>query len=134
MPVFLDHLIVPSHDQDAGAQLLGELLGVPWSKQKGHFSPVYVSDSLTMDFGNSDTFDSHHYAFEVTGPEFEAIFARIKAANLTWGGHPFSPDDGQVNTRLGGKNIYWRDHDGHLWEMLTVSYSRMNSPSLSAVS
>ena len=30
----------------------------------------------------------------------------------------------RINTRLGGKNLYWQDADGHLWEILTVSYAR----------
>jgi hypothetical protein len=29
-----------------------------------------------------------------------------------------------INTRLGGKNLYWQDADGHLWEILTISYAR----------
>lgn len=38
----------------------------------------------------------------------------------------------QVNRRLGGKNVYSKDADGHLWEILTVSYARAESPVLSA--
>jgi hypothetical protein len=36
----------------------------------------------------------------------------------------------QINTRLGGKNLYWQDADSHLWEILTVSYARADSPAL----
>jgi hypothetical protein len=36
----------------------------------------------------------------------------------------------QINRRLGGKNLYWQDTDGHLWEILTVSYARAESPPL----
>ena len=35
-----------------------------------------------------------------------------------------------INSRLGGKNLYWQDPDGHLWEILTVSYARADSPPL----
>jgi hypothetical protein len=38
----------------------------------------------------------------------------------------------QINPRLGGKNLYWQDGDGHLWEILTVSYARADSPPLVA--
>jgi hypothetical protein len=38
----------------------------------------------------------------------------------------------QINRRLGGKNLYWQDGDGHLWEILTVSYAREDSPPLHA--
>jgi hypothetical protein len=37
---------------------------------------------------------------------------------------PLGPDDQQLNTRLGGRNFYWTDKDGHIWEVLTVSYAR----------
>ena len=30
----------------------------------------------------------------------------------------------ELNTRLGGRNFYWDDSDGHNWEVLTVSYAR----------
>ena len=36
----------------------------------------------------------------------------------------------QIKTRLGGKDVYWREPEGHVWEMLTVSYARPASPPL----
>jgi hypothetical protein len=30
----------------------------------------------------------------------------------------------QINTQLGGSNVYWNEPDGHQWELLTVSYAR----------
>ena len=39
--------------------------------------------------------------------------------------------DMQLNTRMGGKNLYWDDADGHIWEMLTISYARATSRSAS---
>ena len=130
MAIRLDHVIVPSHNQAAAARFTAELLGVPWEAQRGHFSPVYVNETLTLDFGDWDNFEGHHYCFHVSDSEFEQIFGRIKAAGLTYGSEPNHPDDMQVNTRLGGRNLYWRDTDGHLWEMLTVSYARIDSPAL----
>jgi hypothetical protein len=55
----LDHLIVPAKDRVAAAKLLAEVLGVPWAEQGafGPFSPVYVNDGLTLDFGQKRTFD-----------------------------------------------------------------------------
>ncbi len=38
----------------------------------------------------------------------------------------------QINTRGGGKNLYWSDADGHNWEMLTVSYARPASTAATA--
>ena len=37
---------------------------------------------------------------------------------------PQSENDRQINARLGGRNLYWNDTDGHVWEILTVSYAR----------
>ena len=131
MPILLDHVIVPSHDQVASAKFIADLLGVPCEEHRGHFSPVYLNETLTLDFANSERFEGHHYCFHVSDEEFEGTFRRIRAAGLKYGSEPQSPDNMQVNARLGGKNIYWRDTDGHLWEMLTVSYARVDSPALS---
>ena len=126
MPILLDHLIVPSHDKAAGARFLGELLGVPWEPGApgDHFAPVYVNDTLTIDFADRERFESHHYCFHVGDAEFEAIFGRIKARGIAYRSTPQGPFDMQINTRGGGKNLYWSDTDGHNWEMLTVSYAR----------
>jgi hypothetical protein len=123
MTILLDHVIVPSRDQIAGARFLGQLLGVDW-EEDGHFSPVYVSDTLTLDFGNAESFDPHHYCFHVSDAEFDEIFARIQAAGITFGSLPWALEDMQVNTGNGGKDVYWQKPDGHIWEMLTVSYAR----------
>ena len=51
MSIALDHLIVPSKDRRAAAELVARILGVPWSETGvGPFCPVYVSDGLTLDF------------------------------------------------------------------------------------
>jgi hypothetical protein len=127
MTILLDHVIVPAHDQDASARFLGQLLGVPW-EEGGHFSPVYVNETLTLDFGNRERFEPQHYCFHVSDEEFEEIFGRIRAAGLKYRSEPGGPDDMKINTRIGGKDVYWREPEGHVWEMLTVSYARPASP------
>ena len=97
---------------------------------EGGFAPVYVSDTLTVDFHTREVSASNHYAFSVSDAEFDAIFGRIKAAGIPYRSRPRGENDGQINTRLGGKNLYWEDADGHLWEMLTISYARPESPAL----
>ncbi len=133
MAIQLDHVIVPSHDRVAGAQLLAGLLDVPWEESDGHFTPVYVNDTLTFDFAERETFESHHFCFRVSDAEFDAIFARIQAGRIKYRSHPLGEDDMQINRRLGGKNVYWQDADGHLWEVLTVSYARPDPTPASAV-
>lgn len=126
MPILLDHLIVPSRDKAASAQFLGDLLGVPWepSALGDHFAPVYVNETLTLDFADREQFESHHYCFHVSDAEFDAIFARLTAKNIPYRSTPQGAIDMRINTQGGGKNVYWTDGDGHNWEMLTVSYAR----------
>ena len=134
MAIRLDHLIVPSHNRVEGAKFLAGLLDVPWKESQGDFAPVYVNDTLTVDFANREKFESHHFCFHVSEPEFDAIFGRIRDGGITYRSRPRGENDMQINTRLGGKNLYWQDADGHLWEILTISYARATSPSLSAAS
>ena len=132
MAIRLDHLIVPSRNQVEGAKFLASLLGVSWAESQGNFSPVYVNETTTVDFHTREVPGSQHYAFSVTDTEFDAIFGRIKAAGIPYRSRPRAENDFQINTRLGGKNVYWEDADGHLWEILTVSYARPESPALAA--
>jgi catechol 2,3-dioxygenase-like lactoylglutathione lyase family enzyme len=127
MSVQLDHLIVPSADRVAGARLLAWLLAVPWAEQGrvGPFSPVYVNDGLTLDFDQwTGPVPQQHYAFRVGAAQFDAILGRIRAQGLAFRSLPHGPDDHQVNSAFGGRIVYWREPDGHVWEMLTVSYER----------
>jgi catechol 2,3-dioxygenase-like lactoylglutathione lyase family enzyme len=134
MAIRLDHLIVPSHNRVEGAAFLAGLLGVPWAESHGPFSPVYVNETLTFDFAEREGFERHHFCFHVSDAEFDTIFGRIQAGGIKYRSRPLGETDMQINRRLGGKNVYWQDADGHLWEMLTVSYARPESPSLTAVS
>jgi catechol 2,3-dioxygenase-like lactoylglutathione lyase family enzyme len=97
---------------------------VPWEAERGHFTPVYVNETLTLDFAEREQFASHHYCFHVSDAEFDGIFARVRAAGIPYRSSPRGPDDLQLNTRMGGRNFYWNDSDGHVWEVLTVSYAR----------
>jgi hypothetical protein len=124
MTIQLDHFIVPSRNQIASAQLLGELLGVPWANAGvGPFSPVYINDGLTLDFIQTDQdFPVHHYCFRVGQAEFDAILERIRQTGIKYRSTVRGPVDMRVDPQFG--NVYWNEPDGHQWEMLTVSYAR----------
>ena len=115
----IDHTIVPSHDKEEAAKFIGRMFGFEYTGSTGHFAPVQVSDSITLDFDNRENFESHHYAFYVSDEDFDGTLARIQAEGVTYGSLPGSQDDMQINTRRGGRGFYFRDKDGHSWELLT---------------
>ncbi len=119
MAITLNHTIVPARDKVASAQLFAQLFGLRFEGTSGHFAPVRVNDTLTLDFDNAETFERHHYAFHVGDEEFDAILARVKAAGLKYGSEPNAQDNGQINTRRGGRGVYFRDPNGHSLELLT---------------
>lgn len=128
---FLDHLIVPAADRIAAARFIAGILGVPWAEQGsfGPFSPVYVNDGLTLDFDQwTQPLPKLHYCFRVEPAEFDVILARIRDAGIAYRSLPHGPNDYKVNPAFGGKLCYWSEPDGHVWELLTVSYERQLPP------
>jgi hypothetical protein len=101
MAIALDHAIAPSRNKIAAAKQLAELLGVSWSETGlGPFSPVYVSDSFTLDFVETDQpFPIYHFCFRVTEAEFDAIWGRLKAAGIPYRSSVHGPVDMKINTR-----------------------------------
>lgn len=123
MPIVLDHTIVPARDKEASAQFFAQIFGLPYDGVRGHFAPVHVNPSLTFDFDNRDSFENHHYAFYISDEDFDAILGRVKAAGRSYGSGPSTPEDGQINTRRGGRGFYFKDLDGHLLEVMTTPES-----------
>lgn len=119
MSITLNHTIVPAHDKEASATFFAQMFGLKYGGAAGHFAPVRVNESLTLDFDNWDRFEMHHYAFHVSEDEFDAIFGRVKEAGIPYGSGPFSQDDMQINHRRGGRGVYFRDLNGHILELLT---------------
>ena len=70
----LDHTIVPSKDKVEAAKWFARVF-VEATKAPRATSPrSTVDDTLTLDFDNSESFESHHYAFLVSEEEFDDIF------------------------------------------------------------
>lgn len=126
MRIQLDHLIVPSRDQQAAAELLARILAVPWSRNGvGPFCPVYVNEGLTLDVDQSDgELPVLHYCFRMCDTEFDALVARLRDLGIGYRSLPHGPVDMQVNMQHGGRIVYWSVPDGHVWEALTLSYAR----------
>ena len=119
MAIHLDHTIVPAHDKEASARFFAEIFGLKYEGLMGHFAPVRVNETLTLDFDNAEGFNSHHYAFHIDDGEFDAILQRVRAAEITIGSDPWSLDNGEINTRRGGRGFYFRDPNGHVLEVMT---------------
>ena len=121
MAITLNHTIVPAKDKEESARFFAKLFGLSYDGPAGHFAPVQVNDTLTMDFDNRDVLESHHYAFHVNDEEFDQVFTRVKAENVTYGSGPRDLEDMQINTRRGGRGFYFRDLDGHVLELMTYN-------------
>jgi len=126
MSIELDHSIVSSRHKRESARQLAELLGVPWGPAAaGPFAAVYVNTGLTLDFiDTDDDFPVQHYCFRVSDAEFDAIIGRLQAAGIPYRSAVRGPMDMKISTDWGGRGVYWQVPDGHMWEMLTVSYAR----------
>ena len=119
MAISLNHTIVPAYDKDASAKHIAHILGLKRVESMGHFAPVRVDDKFTLDFDNRDNFESHHYAFQVSDEKFDDIFGRIEEEKVVYGSLPNSQEDMQINNRRGGRGLYFKDANGHSWEILT---------------
>ena len=120
MPIELNHTIVPSRDKVAAAEFFARLFGLEYRRRPGHFAAVRVNATLTLDFADEESFESHHYAFHVDDATFDAIFGRVRAESIPYGSGPRSVTDMRTNSRKGGRGVYFRDPDGHLVELMTV--------------
>src|SRR4051812_17174236 len=120
MTITLNHTIVPARDKEATARFFAEAFGLCFDGPGGHFAPVRVNDTLTLDFADAaEPIASHHYAFHVSDAEFNAILQRVQAARLAFGSGPWSLEDGKLNDWNGGRGVYFRDLDGHILELMT---------------
>ena len=122
MGIELNHTIVPAHDKEESAKFIARMFGVEYKGPWGHFAPVQVNDKLSMDFDNRDQFESHHYAFLVEDAEFDEILGRVQSEGVKYGSGPTTQDDMQINNRHMGRGFYFRDTDGHSWEVITHTY------------
>jgi catechol 2,3-dioxygenase-like lactoylglutathione lyase family enzyme len=121
MAIILNHTIVAARDKEAAARFFAHIFGLPFKGSGGHFAPVRVNETLTLDFANAEgAIASQHYAFHVSDAEFDAILQRVKGAGLAFGSGPWSLADGKLNDWSGGRGFYFKDPDGHIIELMTV--------------
>jgi catechol 2,3-dioxygenase-like lactoylglutathione lyase family enzyme len=123
MTVKLNHTIVYVRDKRKSAKFLSDILGLPAPVPFGPFMGVQTGNEVTLDFMDSDEeIESQHYAFLISEAEFDEIFARVKERKLEYWADPGQEELNKINTRDGGRGIYFEDPDGHLLEILTRPY------------
>ncbi len=123
MTAKLNHTIVHAHDQRASAQFLSEILGLPAPVPFGPFLGVQAGNEVTLDFLETDEeIQTQHYAFLVSEAEFDEIFARIQARKIPYWADPARQQERKINTRDGGRGVYFEDPAGNLLEILTRPY------------
>jgi catechol 2,3-dioxygenase-like lactoylglutathione lyase family enzyme len=124
MAVELNHTIVPVRDKQASAMFLTSLLGLPTPTTFGPFLVVTLSNGVSLDFVDTsdDIRPQQHYAFLVSEAEFDTIFDRVRALGRQYWADPQHQEPGEINTRYGGRGVYFDDPDGHILELLTRPY------------
>ena len=119
MAIILNHTIVPARDREASARFFADVFGLKYEGASGHFAPVRVNETLTLDFDGDDHFDIHHYAFHVSDVEFDDILKRVQEAGLSYGSDPWNLENKELNSWNGGRGVYFRDPNGHILELMT---------------
>ncbi len=123
MAVQLNHTIVSAHDKQVSADFLAEILGLSTPAPFGPFMMVQADNEVTLDFIDSEgETASQHYAFLVSDRKFDEIFGRIRERKLSYWADPYHREPDEINTRDGGRGLYFDDPDGHNLEILTRPY------------
>jgi catechol 2,3-dioxygenase-like lactoylglutathione lyase family enzyme len=122
MAAVLDHLILPVNDRDASVRFYTEIMGFAHEGEDGPFSVVRVNPETTLQLAPWGTEGGDHLAFALAPPEFEAAFARVRAAGLPFGdsfhdvGNMKGPGE-ETGARGPGPTVYLFDPNGHLVEL-----------------
>ncbi|MEU9833468.1 VOC family protein [Streptosporangium sp. NPDC048047] len=122
MTVTLNHTIVPARDNERAARFFADVMGLaclPPAGTRGHFAPVRVNDSLTLDYMTVEEPEGHHLAFDVDPATFDAILFRLRERGVPYGSHPADPVNGRVDHPLCPRGLFFRDDSGNLYEVMS---------------
>ncbi|MGH3377613.1 MAG: VOC family protein [Actinoallomurus sp.] len=124
MSIQLNHTIVAAHDRAAAAEFVAGILGLKVGAPFGPFLQVETANGVTLDFmdAGSRPVVPQHYAFLVSEEDFDAIFARVEEAGLTYWADPAHQEAGEINHLDGGRGVYFDDPNGHKLEIITRPY------------
>jgi catechol 2,3-dioxygenase-like lactoylglutathione lyase family enzyme len=123
MTIQLNHTIVAAHDKRASADFFAEVLGLSEPAPFGPFMTVKADNGVTLDFLDREgEIVPQHYAFLVSESDFDQVLGRIRERGLRYWADPHHHDADEINTRDGGRGLYFEDPNGHNLEILTRPY------------
>jgi catechol 2,3-dioxygenase-like lactoylglutathione lyase family enzyme len=122
MTAQLDHLILAVNDLDASLAFYRDVLGLEPDGEDGPFTVVRVTPDFVLLVAPWGTEGGEHLAFSMSSEEFDAVFARARAAGVPFGDDPHAPDNGQgpgeeTGARGMGPTLYLLDPSKHLIEI-----------------
>jgi extradiol dioxygenase family protein len=122
MGIELNHTIVNSHDKQAGARFVADVLGLPAPTSFGPFAVVELQNGVSLDFMDVDgEVGVQHYAFLISEDEFDVVSARLRERGVSTYADPGHQEPGS-NTHDGGRGLYFDSPEGHNLEIITRSY------------
>ena len=119
MSVELNHTIVSARDKHESAAFIASVLGLEVGAETGPFVPVQLGNGVTLDYMNRDDITWQHYAFLVDDETFDAAHRRLLDAGVQTWADPDHHEPDSINTRWGGRGVYFPDPSGHNMEILT---------------
>jgi catechol 2,3-dioxygenase-like lactoylglutathione lyase family enzyme len=123
MTIKLNHTIVHARDKRVSAEFFADVFGLKPPVAFGPFLDVETDNEVTLAFLETDEdIQTQHYAFLVSEPEFDEVFARVKGRKLKYWADPYRRQPNEINTRDGGRGVYFEDPAGNLLEILTRPY------------
>ena len=122
MGIELNHTIVNSHDKQAGARFVADVLGLPAPTSFGPFAVVELQNGVSLDFMDVDgEVGMQHYAFLISEDEFDVVSARLRERGVPTYADPGHKEPGS-NTHDGGRGLYFDSPEGHNLEVITRPY------------
>lgn len=118
----IDHLILKVNDLEESVRFYSEVMGFADEGISEPFAVIRVSENFQLQLAPWGTEGFEHYAFSVSPAEFEAIFTRIKEANIEYGpsfhnvGDNTGPGE-EVGAKGAAPTLYFYDPNKHLIEI-----------------
>jgi catechol 2,3-dioxygenase-like lactoylglutathione lyase family enzyme len=118
----LDHLILKVNDLEESVGFYTAILGLGHEGLQGPFAVMRVSPAVTIQLAPWGTQGGEHLAFALAAEQFDAVFERVKRAEIPYGdsfhdvGNMKAPGE-EPGARGIAKSIYFFDPNKHLLEI-----------------